>query len=208
MNEDAFEKLLREVTAVYRPPPPAPLGDLWPRVEREAFDARSRTTPTRWLRRWVPLAAAAALGIVAGRLTAPGAATNDTGLETDVSIAQGAPSDAALPDPLQSVTSEYLGETAVLLTALPGQVTQPDQQFLTQARELLSTTRLLLDSPAVTDPELAGLLEDLELVLVQIARLPAADTAEEANLITETMEFRDVLARVRAAAISPTLTRS
>ena len=208
MNDDAFEKLLHEVAATYRSPPPAPLDDLWGRVEREGFDGRSRAMPTRWLRRWVPLAAAAALGIVAGRLTAPGGVTDDPGFLTEMPSGEQRASDAALPDPLQTVATEYLGETAVLLTALPGQVAGPDQRFLTQARELLSTTRLLLDSPGVTDPELSGLLEDLELVLAQIARLPAAGSEEEVDLITETMEFRDVLARVRAAAISPTLTRS
>lgn len=208
MNDDAFEKLLHEVAATYRSPPPAPLDDLWGRVEREALDGRSHATPTRWLRRWVPLAAAAALGIVAGRLTAPGGASGDAGLTAETPLAEDGGSGAALSDPLQAVASEYLGETAMLLTALPRQMAGPDQGFLTQARELLSTTRLLLDSPTVTDPELAGLLEDLELVLAQIARLPAAGSEEEVDLINETMEFRDVLARVRAAAISPTLTRS
>ena len=202
MNDDTFEQLLHETAATYRSPPPAPLDDLWPRIEREAFDGvrRSPRTPAWWLKRLVPLAAAASLGIVAGRLTAPEPAP-DAGV-ADLAVPP------ALPDPLQAVASEYLGETAVLLTALPEQMVRPDERFLSQARELLSTTRLLLDSPAVTDPELTGLLEDLELVLAQIARLPAAGLEEEVDLITETMEFRDVLARLRAAAVSPTLTRS
>lgn len=208
MNDEAFERFLRDAAATYRTPPPAPLGEMWPRVEREAFDGRPRAASTRWLTRWAPLAAAAALGIVAGRMTAPGGVTDEAGLLTETRTGEQEPSDAVLPDPLQTVTTEYLGETAVLLTALPGQVASPDQRFLSQARDLLSTTRLLLDSRADTDPELSGLLEDLELVLAQIARLPAAGSEEEVDLINETMEFRDVLARVRAAAISPTLTRS
>jgi len=206
MNDDRFEQLLRETPATYRQPPPAPLNELWARVEREAFD-RPRLvprTPAGWLKRLVPLAAAAALGLIVGRITAP----EPVGPVGDVAVASGGSAAPALSDPLQTVASEYLGETAVLLTALPAQMARPDERFISQARELLSTTRLLLDSPAVADPELAGLLEDLELVLVQIARLPAADTKEEADLITETMEFRDVLARLRAAAVSPTLTRS
>jgi hypothetical protein len=49
------------------------------------------------------------------------------------------------------------------------------------ARDLLTTTRLLLDSPAGADPARRELLETLELVLVQIARLPRADSPGSAR---------------------------
>src|SRR4030095_11354752 len=72
-----------------------------------------------------------------------------------------------------------------------------------RAGELLSTTRLLLDSPAAaSDPRLKNLLEDLELVLAQLARLPAEHGKTELNLIREALVQRDVVPRLRSAVVS------
>jgi hypothetical protein len=46
-----------------------------------------------------------------------------------------------------------------------------DARVATWARSLLQDTRLLLDSPAASSPMRRRLFEDLELVLVQMARL-------------------------------------
>ncbi len=46
-----------------------------------------------------------------------------------------------------------------------------DQQFAARAADLLTRTRLLIDSPAANDPAMRNLLEDLELVLAQVVRL-------------------------------------
>src|SRR6185436_20477164 len=69
-------------------------------------------------------------------------------------------------EPYRQATTEYLGQTVALLSSLPAAARdgQPDARFVTQAGELLSMTRLLLDSPAAaSDPRLKNLLEDLEL---------------------------------------------
>jgi hypothetical protein len=63
-------------------------------------------------------------------------------------------------------------------------------------------TRLLLDSPAASDPRLRDLLEDLELVLAQVARLRASPHAEELTFIAAAMDERDVVPRIRTAAAS------
>jgi hypothetical protein len=92
-----------------------------------------------------------------------------------------------------------------LLTSLPTAARdgQPVARFVTQAGDLLSTTRLLLDSPAAaSDPRLKNLLEDLELVLAQLSRLPSEHSKTELNLIAEALEQRDVVPRVRAAVVS------
>ena len=103
-----------------------------------------------------------------------------------------------------ATTTRYLGQTAALLIALPSEARpgRTDRFFITQASDLLSTTRLLIDSPAASDPELRVLLDDLELVLAQIARLPSTRSAAELDLITEALEQRDVLPRLRSAAAS------
>jgi hypothetical protein len=102
----------------------------------------------------------------------------------------------------EATTSRYLGQTAALLVALPGELRagRADQRFVSQAGDLLSTTRLLLDSHAAANADVRRLLEDLELVLAQIARLPARRGAEELDLITQTLEDRDVVPRLRSAA--------
>ena len=69
------------------------------------------------------------------------------------------------------------------------------------ATSLLGTTRLMMDSPASQDPQLRRLLEDLELVLAQIARLPGANAdTTELRIIDEAMRRRQVLTRLRAMA--------
>src|SRR6266478_2016048 len=75
----------------------------------------------------------------------------------------------------------------------------PAAQFSRQARDLLATTRLMLDSPAARDARLKGLLEDLELVLAQIAQLPAGGDKEDVQLITQGLDERSVLLRLRTA---------
>jgi hypothetical protein len=103
-------------------------------------------------------------------------------------------------DPYQRSTEEFLGRTAVLLTALPAEARREggDSLVASQAAQLLSTTRLLLDSPAARDRRVKELLEDLELVLAQVARLPATRRRDELALINEALTDRDVVPRIRS----------
>lgn len=67
------------------------------------------------------------------------------------------------------------------------------------AREMLGSTRLLLDSPAGDDPARRRLLEDLETVLVQLVQRSGA-TAEERELLDRTLERTQLLTRLRSGA--------
>jgi hypothetical protein len=68
------------------------------------------------------------------------------------------------------------------------------------ARDVLGSTRLLLDSPAASDPRLRELLNDLELVLAQIVQLSGAPlTEEERALLERSVRARDLLPRIRSA---------
>ena len=71
------------------------------------------------------------------------------------------------------------------------------------AADLLITTRLLLDSPAAREPDRRRLFEALELVLVQIARLPRAGTSDERSLIDRAIERGDLMTRLRATPARP-----
>jgi hypothetical protein len=86
-----------------------------------------------------------------------------------------------------------------------------DQEAMLQAarwaRDVLSSTRLLLDSPASRDPQLRALLSDLELVLAQIVQLSGAPLqAGERELIERAMRDRDLLPRLRSAVPAGTAT--
>jgi hypothetical protein len=72
-------------------------------------------------------------------------------------------------------------------------------RFARQARDLLTTTQLMLDSPAGNDQHLRSLLEDLELVLMQISQLDAAHNGHDTDLITQGMNQSNVLPKLRSA---------
>jgi hypothetical protein len=81
---------------------------------------------------------------------------------------------------------------------------QRDQESMQQAgrwaRDVLTSTRLLLDSPAAKDPQFRALFTDLELVLAQIVQLSGAPLqAGERELIERAMRDRDLLPRLRSA---------
>jgi hypothetical protein len=104
----------------------------------------------------------------------------------------------------RAATLQHLMQAEVLLTSFraESQSGVVDTQVASWARDLLSTTRLLIDSPAAADPQLRRLLDDLEIVLAQIAQLPtqrARGERGEIDLIDEAVEQRDVIARLRTA---------
>ena len=67
------------------------------------------------------------------------------------------------------------------------------------ARNLLSSTRLLLDSPAATDQARRRLLEDLERILVQIMQLAPDAPASDREYLERTITRGEVLTRIRTS---------
>jgi hypothetical protein len=70
------------------------------------------------------------------------------------------------------------------------------------AKDLLSETRFLMDSPAADDTELKLLLEDLEFVLAQIAQLGSSGAIPEREVkerkwIQQGLNNKDLLLRLR-----------
>ena len=102
----------------------------------------------------------------------------------------------------QLTTVRHLSEAEALLTSFRTRSTgdqQMDAQLGSWARELLSNTRLLLDSPVATDQQRRPLLEDLELVLVQIVQLSPGSTPQDRELIEKTLQQDHVMTRLRTA---------
>jgi hypothetical protein len=139
------------------------------------------------------------------RATAP---TKLGGQPENVRVAYGTPGTLTPPSP-SSASSAYqltavrhLSEAEALLTSFRTRSTsdqQMDAQLGSWARELLSNTRLLLDSPVANDPQRRPLLEDLELVLVQIVQLSPGSTPQDRELIEKTLQQDHVMTRLRTA---------
>ena len=97
--------------------------------------------------------------------------------------------------------SQHLTEAEAMLTAFKGDLSQGrmDAQISSWGKDLLSNTRLLLDSPAARDPARRKLLQDLELVLVQIVQLSPKSSARDRDLIKGALTDDQVLTRLRTA---------
>jgi hypothetical protein len=97
-------------------------------------------------------------------------------------------------------TGDHLGRVEVFLTGFRAEARsgKADTVAPEEARRLLAATRILLDSPGGRDTRIQPLLEDLELVLAEIAQLPA-EAGEDLNLITTGLDRRGTIARLRSA---------
>ena len=191
-DDEGLARMIHEAGA--RPAPEPRVDVMWREIESRAFAPRRRI--------WnIPLALAAVLvlglgvGYWAGRREAGKAAT-PVATETtgEASLASSRPSGRT---PFIGVASNYLQQMTGLLIAVASdlQTGQVPSGTITNARELLSTTRLLLDS-GVEDPRFRDLLEDLELVLAQVVRLRDASPAMDAALIAQALDQREVLPRL------------
>lgn len=102
----------------------------------------------------------------------------------------------------QLAAVRHLSEAEALLTSFRTRSAtdqQMDAQLGSWARDLLSNTRLLLDSPVANDPQRRPLLEDLELVLVQIVQLSPGSTPQDREMIEKTLRQDHVMTRLRTA---------
>jgi hypothetical protein len=206
MQDDRLESPLDEAARAYHAPSEldAPEREsMWHEIEAAHFEARRGRHGFR-IPPWVGLAAAVVVGIALGRVTpldrllhpAPPAA------RSGAVVASASPDALPLPPLYEPTTSQYLDQTAALLVTLPTEVRagRADQRFIGRAANLLLTTRLLLDSPAAQDAKLRGLLDDLEVVLVQVVRLQSEQNSTDLDLINQALEQRDVLPRLRTVA--------
>ncbi len=204
MNDDRFDDLLKDAARDYNAPPETPRELMWARIEtirRERSRRRQqlRIVYSPWTRWGLGLAAALAIGIGIGRLTL------DTGPEPQPLATTSQPDLRAGPPPpnrlaYRLATTEHLSRAEAFLVSLRAAPRAEDTAaFWSGALDLLSSTRLLLDSPAADDPVFRELLNELELVLVQIAQLSYQRGAGDLELVTEGFENRGLLTKLRAA---------
>ena len=186
-DDDKFTDWLRDAAQTYHSPRPTPREEMWARIAAERQRRAARVIELRpWLRWTLAAAALVVLGIGIGRWTAHPETTDSAG-GSDVVY--------------QVAATQYLSRTEAFLTDFRADLRagRTDARLAGQARDLLATTRLMLDSPAADDPHRRALLEDLELVLVQISQLESGRNARDADLITQGMDQRNVLPKLRSA---------
>lgn len=212
MKPEELERMI-EAAQDYNEPPETPTEEMWaviraelsgaretagaPEAGRHAGDelaarrARSRDRARRWTPWAVGLAAAAtlAVGFGLGRLTRPHVPP-----EAPVATAE-----ARSPStPVRLAAAEHMSDAEAMLTLFQASEGMDDRTAAALwARDLLATTRMLLDSRVAEDPELATLLADLELVLVQIAN---AGPDGDQELIEEGIRQQQLLTKLRTAA--------
>ena len=195
-EDPKFERWLQNAAKSYHSPHATPREEMWSRIEtarrhKHVIELRP------WMRWVVAAAAVLILGIGIGRWTAHQSVAGNR--PTTVAAADsttGGQSDFAY----QVAATQYLSHTEAFLTSFRADVgshgTANGARFARQARDLLSTTRLMLDSPAGKDQRLRSLLEDLELVLVQISQ---SQGGHDRDLITQGMNQSNVLPKLRSA---------
>jgi hypothetical protein len=202
MLDDRFDDLLRESARDYNDPPETPREEMWAKIKAEKAEKGPSWIlpfrPFRPLRLAVGIAALLALGIGLGRLTVRRPAP----LPAPVVVATETP--RAKGTAYQIATTEHLSQSEAFLTLFRASLTGGGNERLASAtaRQLLATNRLLLDSPAATDGKTRLLLQDLELVLAEIAQLSPQPRARDLDLITEGLEQGGVLSRLRTAVPS------
>ena len=207
MDDDPLDESLRAAAREYHRPPDPPREAMWREIEgARRLDRARRLAPRRWIP-WAAAAAAAAvlaLGIRIGQLSQPSTPSdNPIAVRTD----SAAPRVNETAYRLAAV--EHLSQSEAFLTLFRASVRTGSQERLASAtaRELLATNRLLMDSPAAQDRRMRLLLQDLELVLAEIAQLTPDAPAGDRELIREGIERGGVLSRLRTvvpAGTTPT----
>lgn len=192
MNEQELDILIATARRTYNDPPPADLDRLWRGISRRRPLQRFRLTSRI-------VGAAAVLGLVfsLGRMSVQASPPFDVTVEPVV-----AQVNAQIPQPYELTTTALLGESAMLLSAIrvSDETAAKDREFSLHAINLLGTTRLLLDARGGDDPLLRELLQDLELVLAQIARLQPSGAREELELITDALRQQNIVPRIHRVA--------
>jgi len=194
-EDPKFEQWLKDVArTTYHAPRTIPRDEMWKKIE--AGRSNRRVIELRpWLRWAVAAAAVLILGIGIGRWTAHQPVTTVAAADSTTSTQ----SDLVY----QVAATQYLSHTEAFLTSFRADIgshgSAHSARFALQARDLLSTTRLMLDSPAGKDQRLRSLLEDLELVLVQISQLDPSQDGHDTDLIRQGMNQSNVLPKLRSA---------
>ena len=224
-DESRFEEFVkREAQGYNAPPAVVPREKMWAAIEagrrqgakapgRQGASetghvddlAARRVTPRRlWIAAAVGIAATLAIGVGLGRMSVGGPEPRVAAVSVPAARPGATAPAVTGNESFDVAAAEHLSRAEALLTTYKGEERSRagDRAINNWTRDMLSTTRLLLDSPAAKDAATRKLLEDLEVVLVQMVQLPASAGAEDRRMIERTLEHGQLLTRLRT--VSPT----
>lgn len=191
MSSDGDYESKRVRLAAHEAPANAHREAMWDVVSRswteQAAQRRRRRTAALWGGAGFALAASLAVGIVIGRSSTEPAA---------VDLPAAAAPRGGLPMAYRVAVGEHFKQAETVLALFAAQ-TGADADLGTAARNLAGTTRLLIDSRAGEDTEVRRMLLEIEVLLVQIARLVDERDAAERQVVREGLEDTAVLPRLR-----------
>jgi hypothetical protein len=203
-DDELLDTRIRDLARGVNAPPPTPRAEMWERIQEERAARRRRNVvPLRRRARWVGwavgLAATLALGVGLGRLSMRSEPT--TPLAGVPEAANGA--EEGMPAAYRVATAEHLGRVETFLTVFsaeaPGGRRLTNADFEMPARQLLRRTRMLRESPLVTDDvALRALLDDVEFVLLQIAAFAQVGDERELDFVEQGITERSVMLRLRS----------
>lgn len=208
-REDRLDNLIRDAARDYNAPPATPRAEMWQAIRAGREAARTEVRPLvvrpgrSPLRLVFGIAALLALGISIGRLTVP-ARSGTAVAPVQPTVAAAPEASATAPEQRERgeaaaryATDDHLTQVETFLTEFGTRPAATD--FSAQAQDLLTDTRLLLDSKRVVDPRTRKLLEDLELVLAQIATLDPREKNLDRELIADDLAQSHLRTRLRNA---------
>jgi hypothetical protein len=216
-TDPAFDEWVRRAASGVNPPGAVPAEDMWTAIAAAHPGAahqvagvlpfRPRHTWRRPVALVAVLAATLMLGVALDRFvimpsgsttgpvaTLPGSSSDPTARRT-----------TAPEDLYRLAAVQTLSQAEALLTAYRASEGSARDSVTARhlggwARDVLGSTRLLIDSPAGADPRIRVLLDDIELVLVQIVRLSGTPLdSTDRVLIDDALRDRDLLPRIRTA---------
>lgn len=226
------EEWLEMARSTYHPPGDAPREEMWEAISARIFTAsgeaegmegapqlrtviRSIDSAPRTHRMggWISLTAAAGvallLGVGLGRWSMPAAVqpASEAGPTT-----ASAPVSARGGTAVRLATARHLNDAEALLSFVSVDASggRTDHDVGVWGRELLTQTRLLLDSSMGEDPSVRRVLEELEIVLAQIALLGGEmdpqRARDELDLIADGLRGSGVRGRIQS--VLPSVSRS
>jgi hypothetical protein len=171
--------------------------EMWAVISKSWAEQTTRQRRLRKAHAWtgvgLGLAAMLVVGIFIGRTTSEA----EDPVSPAVAI-RAAPVRAgqAISTPIRIAVGEHFREVETLLL-LFGSSQQTDAELMGLARELAATSRMLMASDAGRDAEVRSMLLDLELLLVQIARLVDSTDATETEVVKDGIAETEAVPRMR-----------
>ena len=219
MNDDRFDELMRDAAQTYRTPPEPPTSTRCGRASKRAHFGRGTAHRRRRqhtiarrerfaIPRWLGIAATLVIGIGIGR-----ASMRSIGTRRDAAgcrgasrrrrrVARRASTRDARTAPYELETSQYLGQTAALLIALPSEV-----QGRPRRRAVRGTRRRAADAARAcssirrrpTIPRCATCSRISSSCSRRSFGCRTTASRTELDLINRALEQRDVIPRLRTA---------